>query len=79
LVESHNHLLLLSAIGGIDESVADRLIGRIEQLRPMLIRLEQIVSAEARGTGVVPHGPRPMAHGAAPQSTRLTTGARDGR
>jgi four helix bundle protein len=44
LTESHNHILLLEAVGALSHRVAYDLLQQIEQLRPSLIKLQQVVS-----------------------------------
>lgn len=41
MTEPHNHILLLSAVGALDAVASERLLARIDRLRPMLLRLER--------------------------------------
>jgi four helix bundle protein len=69
LTESHNHLLLLEAVGALTPQTTADLLREIEALRPALIRLHQVVVAATKPT----HDARPTTQNPDPHNPRPTT------
>lgn len=69
LTESHNHVLLLRAVGTMTAADTAHLTELINALRPALIRLQQVVISHANPT----HDARLPTHDSAAHDPQLTT------